>query len=350
MIEIPTTAIGTWGAAVVFLNVLITRLGVPIPAVPVLLFAGTAIAHGALSFWSILLAAVVAAMLGDSVWFAAGRVYGRRLFTTLGKLSPLVESKLAQARTMFERFGVPLVSLSKFVPGLAFITPPLMGTTPVDTRIYLTWDVVGTSAWAAFWLLGGAAAERQLRRLVTEARAHGGTVLDLLAAAALIYFVYRLVQRWRFKRWIERTRVSPEQLKSMMRSPTPPVVLDARPSTVRNDEPRKIPGALPLDLDSPGKVDDALLAHDIVVYCVCPNDAAAKDITMKMRQKGFTRIRALRGGLDAWERRGYPVEPLWMPDAATGRTPRAKTRVERKDEPVTVRSFAPRRAGEGGKH
>jgi 3-mercaptopyruvate sulfurtransferase SseA len=29
-----------------------------------------------------------------------------------------------------------------------------------------------------------------------------------------------------------------------------------------------------------------------------------------MRDKGFKRVRAVKGGLDAWERRGYAVEPV----------------------------------------
>jgi membrane protein DedA with SNARE-associated domain len=69
--------VSTWGGAVVFLNVLLTRLGVPIPAVPVLLFAGSAIAAGTLSFWPVLGAAVLGALMGDGAWFTAGRLYGR---------------------------------------------------------------------------------------------------------------------------------------------------------------------------------------------------------------------------------------------------------------------------------
>lgn len=83
MIEIPSTAVSTWGGAAVFLNVLLTRLGVPIPAVPMLLFAGTAIAAGHLSFWPILCAAVLGALIGDGVWFSAGRIYGRGLIAAL---------------------------------------------------------------------------------------------------------------------------------------------------------------------------------------------------------------------------------------------------------------------------
>ena len=165
MVEFPSSAVSTWGGAVVFVNVLLTRLGVPIPAVPVLLFAGSAIAAGTLSFWPILGAAVLGAVIGDGAWFAAGRIYGRKLLATLGRLSPAVDSRVEKARSLFERFGVPLVSISKFVPGLGLITPPLMGTTAVDIRIYAFWDLASALAWATFWLLGGAAAQRELHML-----------------------------------------------------------------------------------------------------------------------------------------------------------------------------------------
>ncbi|MFP3740098.1 DedA family protein, partial [Burkholderia sp. SIMBA_019] len=96
------------------------------------LFAGSAIAAGSLSFWPVFGAAVLGALIGDGAWFTAGRIYGRKLIFALSRLSPAIDSKLGKARSLFERFGVPLVSISKFVPGLGLITPPLMGTTAVD--------------------------------------------------------------------------------------------------------------------------------------------------------------------------------------------------------------------------
>ena len=339
MIHIPSSLISTWGAAAVFLNVLLTRLGVPLPAIPVLLFAGSAIADGVLSFWYVLLAAAGGALLGDSAWFTAGRVYGGQLIAALGRLSPLIESKVRKARSLFERFGVPLVSLSKFVPGLAFIAPPLMGTTPVDPKIYLSWDLAGIAVWSTFWLLGGAAVERQLRMIESFVKAHGWTLIDLLVAISIAYLLFRLVRRWQFRRWLVRARNSPGKLQTM-RSASPPVILDARPEAVRNQQPRQIPGARPLDLASLDGLNDALLAHDIVVYCVCPNVAAAKEITEQMSRKGFKRIRALKGGLDAWQRRGYPVEPSWQP----ARKVRKARPADASYEEVTLRSFAPRQA------
>ncbi|PQV54262.1 VTT domain-containing protein [Paraburkholderia sp. BL21I4N1] len=365
MVEFPSSAIATWGGAFVFINVLLTRLGVPIPAVPVLLFAGSAIAAGTLSFWPILCAAVLGALIGDATWFAAGRLYGRKLMAALGRLSPAIDSKVDKARSLFERFGVPLVSISKFVPGLALITPPLMGTTAVDTRIYAAWDLVGVLAWANFWLLGGAAAERQLHMLLDLVKARGGTVIDILLGAALVYLLYRMHQRRRERRRFAQA-ASAETAQNAPRGwrrIVPPKVLDARPQALALDTQRTIPGALALDPHSTEQIDFALRTYDRVIYCICPDSATAVEITQRMRLGGYTRIRALRGGLDAWQRRGFPVEPLGAADAVTtGKRPpppddaingtRGNFR-DIRDTPtlhdetrgaITLRGFAPRRS------
>ena len=226
-----------------------------------------------------------------------------------------------KARALFERFGVPLVSISKFVPGLALITPPLMGTTAVDARIYAAWDVAGALAWAAFWLLGGAAAERQLHMLLEFVKARGGTVIDILLASALLYLVFRLQQRRRERRHF-REAAAAQAAGGGLRLAPPPKVLDARPQAPSLEAPCRIPGALALDPHSPEQIDGALRAHDTVIYCICPDSATAVEITQRMRSSGYTRIRALRGGLDAWQRRGFPVEPLALTGRAGHRQPR----------------------------
>ena len=343
MVEFPSSAVSTWGSTVVFVNVLLTRLGLPIPAVPMLLFAGSAIAAGTLSFWPILFAAVLGALIGDGTWFAAGRIYGRRLIAALGRISPAIDSRVDKARALFERFGVALVSISKFVPGLGLITPPLMGTTAVDSRIYALWDLAGALMWATFWLLGGAAAERQLHMLLAFVKARGGTVLDILLAAALAYLVYRLQQRRRERRRLADAAPAAASQATLAgwRRITPPKVLDARPPASTGEALHPIPGVLALDPHSPEQIDGALLVHDMVIYCICPDSATAVEIKQRMRLNGYTRIRALRGGLDAWQRRGFPVEPLPQTDETTRKS---------KPEPygevrgaVTLRGFAPRR-------
>jgi membrane protein DedA with SNARE-associated domain/rhodanese-related sulfurtransferase len=347
LIEFHPSAISTWGAVFVFANVLLTRLGIPLPAVPLLLLAGTAVANGHLSFWHVLCAALAGALIGDGVWFTAGRLLGRRLIHALARLSTAVEVRMRKARALFVRFGPAIVSVSKFVPGLAIITPPLMGTTRVGVTIFFAWDAVGIVAWASFWLLGGAIFERQLNLLIHEVRLHGWTILDVLFVIAACYLAFRFVQRWRMQRPLSLAPVSPEQVDAMMRADKPPIVLDARPEAVKQQTPQPIAGALSLDIHSPDTVDAALLARDVVVYCVCADDVTARTLSQQMRSKGFTRVRALRGGLDAWERRGYAVEPCAAQDKAAAERERARDSAARSERGITLRGIAPRGAVSG---
>ena len=310
MFHTPPSAISTWGAWAVFANVLATRLGVPVPAAPVLVLAGSAVATGLIPFWHVLGAAVVAAVVADSTWFTIGRQYGRRVMNALVLVSLSVDTSVRKARAWFELLGAPTLFVSYFVPGLGLITPPLLGTTGINTRVFLAWDFAGALVWATFWLLGGATFALELRQLMLSVSAHGGTAVDIVIVTFAVYLAYRWIRRMLFRRWLADVRITPEQLDSMMRSAHPPVILDARPEVVRQAEPHRIPGAIMVDLSSRERPDSALLERDIVVYCVCPNEATARQIAHQMRRKGFTHAHALKGGLDSWERNGYPVEPL----------------------------------------
>lgn len=299
-----------FGAGVVFLSVLVTQLGVPVPAAPVLALAGTMAAEGEVSWLHLLIAAVVATLLADSLWFAAGRAHGRRLLNGLVRFSLSLDTSVRVARNVFERHGAPILSVAKFVPGFGLISAPLLGTTSVDVRVFLLWDAVGAALWAGTWLLGGAALNAEIARFMLFVRANGGTIFDVLATVGVLFLAYRWIRRVQFRRWLANHRITPAQLDEMMRSSAPPLVLDARPAAVREKDAYRIPGARELNLDSGEALAPELLARPIVVYCVCPNEATAKRIVDQLRKKRIYHAQALKGGLDAWERGGYPVEPL----------------------------------------
>ena len=46
----------------------------------------------------------------------------------------------------------------------------------------------------------------------------------------------------------------------------------------------------------------------IIVYCSCLMEHTSARFVLDMRNKGYTNIRALLGGLDAWKKAGLPIE------------------------------------------
>jgi rhodanese-related sulfurtransferase len=48
--------------------------------------------------------------------------------------------------------------------------------------------------------------------------------------------------------------------------------------------------------------------REIIFYCTCPNEAGAAYVARKLMDLGYTHVRPLLGGLDAWIAAGYEVE------------------------------------------
>src|SRR2546429_688747 len=71
------------GLAVLFGWVLVEQLGVPIPAMPLLLAAGALAGTGHLNFFAALLFTVLGALASDSLWFQLGRHKGIKILQLL---------------------------------------------------------------------------------------------------------------------------------------------------------------------------------------------------------------------------------------------------------------------------
>jgi membrane protein DedA with SNARE-associated domain/rhodanese-related sulfurtransferase len=302
------------GPLAVFLAVFIARCGVPIPAAPLLVLTGTLLAVGGVAVVPILLATLAGALAADLIWFFIGRRFGRKILNRLIRFSLTFDSALRVARGMFERYGAPLLAVSKLVPGMGLVTPALLGTTSMPIKVFVFWDLIGTSIWAAFWLSVGAALDRPLTYLAGFAHRHDQSLAGVLVVLGVLALIYRWLQRIRFSRWLANVRISPQTLDQMIRSDPPPVILDARPASVRKAEPFRIRGAQVLDLASPDRFDVTKLSGPLVVYCICPNEATAKRIVKDLQRKGIMNVQALKGGLDAWQRAGFPVERIPAPE------------------------------------
>src|SRR5438270_3279366 len=48
---------------------------------------------------------------------------------------------------------------------------------------------------------------------------------------------------------------------------------------------------------------------EAIVYCTCPGEKTSRAILRRALRMRFSRIKFLKGGLEAWKAKGYPVEP-----------------------------------------
>jgi membrane protein DedA with SNARE-associated domain len=91
---------------------------------------------------------------------------------------------------------------------------------------------------------------------------------SLIGAAVLPYLGVKLVQRYLLIRFLRMVRIDAKELRELMAREPKPVVLDARSAVARKLDPRRLPGAVAVDIESP---QAALVAvppdRDVIVYC-----------------------------------------------------------------------------------
>ena len=144
-----------FGLLLVFANVFVEQLGVPIPAVPTLVTTGALAAYGA---WPLVLAMVVttsACVIADCIWFAIGRRAGRQALTTLCRLSPSGTGYLARVERRLRRFGPKAIVLAKFIPGFGVLTNTMAGTLGLGVGRFLMYDAAGAVSWTSLNLVLG---------------------------------------------------------------------------------------------------------------------------------------------------------------------------------------------------
>jgi membrane protein DedA with SNARE-associated domain len=150
----------------------VESMGIPLPGEVVLVSAALLSSRQELdvSPAGVAAAAAVGAILGDSVGFAAGRRFGDRLFTFLGRRFPrqVSDAHVAWAEHVFTRYGVLAVFFGRFIALLRIFAGPLAGALRMPYRRFLLANVLGALVWAggttaAIYALG-TVAERWLQR------------------------------------------------------------------------------------------------------------------------------------------------------------------------------------------
>jgi rhodanese-related sulfurtransferase len=104
-------------------------------------------------------------------------------------------------------------------------------------------------------------------------------------------------------------RISVDELDRLLQNGETPVILDVR-SPLSSQQTGRIPGALITSVEEMGAIVlDIPESGEVIVYCACPNEASAARVAKLLMQKGYTKVRPLAGGIDAWIAAGYSTIP-----------------------------------------
>lgn len=307
-----------YGVGLVLVVTLAARVGLPVPAAPFLVIAGALAAGGQISWVAALLAAIAGNIVGDGLWFWAGRRWGYRVLTLLCKISISPDSCVRQSESFILRWGGSSLLAAKFVPGISVVAPPMAGALGMSILAFLGFETLGAAVWAGLLMGLGWAFAGQIQQLLDTLATLGVAAVGLLAALVAVYLALRWWRRRLFLQGLAMARIDVAELIELMSAEPRPIVVDVRADAARAIDARRIPGAIGVGLQDIARIAKQW-PHDreLVLYCNCPNEASAASAARILAAAGFKRVRPLAGGLEGWVASGQRVDLYVTGDRAS---------------------------------
>jgi membrane protein DedA with SNARE-associated domain/rhodanese-related sulfurtransferase len=312
-------SLAAWVAAHGYASVLglllLSALGLPMPAGLALILAGAAGHRGLLQMHILIPLAILTESIGATTLYTGGRLTGWWLLGRLCRLTIDPEHCIFRSADFFYERGPRVLLIARFLPGLNSMAPPLAGS--LNMRWWKFWrlDITGAVLHVCVWTGVGYFFSRYVK-VVTDALgvvghvAMGFVLLVLLGYAGLWAFVSLRDRRYR-----NVHRIAPDEVVRRLENPDPshPIVIaDVRSHGYYDPGMLRIKNSIRVEPNRLGAELDALretLAPecDIYVYCSCVRDATSIRIAHVMETRG-TKVHVIEGGLRAWLKAGWPTE------------------------------------------
>src|SRR5713101_323083 len=299
------------GGLVLFVAVFAEQVGLPIPAVPVLLAAGALAGAGKMNLALAVVLGVTACLLGDLIWYYLGRHRGGQVLKVLCRISLEPDSCVRRTENFFIRHGTRSLILAKFIPGLSTVTPALAGLFRVSVERFMLYNGLGALLWTAAFIAPGYLFSDQLEWVAAEAARLGSSFVVLVGGVLALYIAYKYSHRQLLLRELRIARITADELKQLMDDGQEVMIVDLRQPLDIQIDPYAIPGARRMAVEElEQRHHEIPRDRDVILYCACPNEATAARMALLLKKNGITRVRPLAGGVEAWRAGNYPLQKL----------------------------------------
>jgi membrane protein DedA with SNARE-associated domain len=258
------------GYALTFALLFAEAIGLPFPAAIALVAAGAAAASHTLSVPGVLLAAMVALLIGDTAQFWLGRYTGWALLGFLCRLSMNPETCILRSAESFYKRGKITLVIAKFIPGVNTMAAPLAGSMKMRFGQFLRLDFAGALLYSTTYLLVGYLSRDFLAATLTGFHAAGRAMEVVVLAALVVYAIYRAAQFRRYKKYRIMPRVQVQELATRLASDDANRVLivDVRSHGYYDVGTERIKGSIRIE---PNNLEEEIKnlpkEKDIYLYC-----------------------------------------------------------------------------------
>ena len=213
-------------------------------------------------------AIVVVTLPVDLVWHELGRRRGFQVLSGLCRLTLEPDVCVRRTANLFLRFGVRTLLVSKFLPGMTTVMPPLAGVFGISRLQFALYDAAGSVLWAGVWMGLGFVFSDGIEQVILRVASLGRSAVLVIGAALILYVVVKYLRRQLFIRRLRMARIPPEDLRQKIDAGEDVTIIDLRTALEVVATPYAIPGSRWIPAE---RLDDHLADiprdRELVLYC-----------------------------------------------------------------------------------
>lgn len=264
------TTVARHGYALVFSILLAEAIGFPFPAAIALVAAGAGIASHTLTGPGVMLAAMLALLIGDTAEFWLGRTAGWALLGFLCRLSMNPETCILRSAESFYKRGKLTLVIAKFIPGINTMAAPLAGSMKMRYSQFLRLDFAGALLYSTTYLLIGYLCRDFLAAVLLGFHAAGRAMEFVIGTAVIVYAIYRVMQFLKYRKYGVVPRVQVGELAARLTAGDGPCIqiIDVRSHGYYDVGAERIFGSIRIE---PNNLEEEIknLPKDKEIYLYC---------------------------------------------------------------------------------
>jgi membrane-associated protein len=160
-----------------------------VPGEAGMVVAGAAAARADAPLATMILAAALGAIAGDSVSYWVGHRWGMRVIRRWEPLRRRLEPRVERSQAYFAQRGGAAVFFGRFVGAVRGVVPVVAGMSNMGYRRFLPWNVLASIVWTSAVVSAGYLLGHHVEKVVS--RISVGIGLAIVAIAATIWWVRR---------------------------------------------------------------------------------------------------------------------------------------------------------------
>jgi len=262
------TMMARHGYALTFAVLLAEALGLPCPAAVALVAGGAAVASHTLSGTGLLVAAMLALLIGDIAQFWLGKVAGWNLLAFLCRLSMNPETCILRSAESFYKRGKVTLLIAKFIPGINTMAAPLAGSMNMRFSQFLRLDLAGILLYTVTYLCVGFLSRDFLAALLKSFHAAGRVMEVVLILIIVVYAIFRITQAVKYRKYDVVPRVHVQDLAARVAAGDQIQIVDVRSHGYYDRGAERILGSIRIE---PNNLEEEIKNlpkdRDLYLYC-----------------------------------------------------------------------------------